>query len=218
MKVVVTYVFPMVNALKHQALARRFHHSLHAFDPGLPYELHVCTTGGVPTLADVACLPGLRADRWQATDNFGWDIGAFQWAAAHLECDLLVCLGAYVHAYKDGWLKRMADAYLEHGPGLYGCWGYRFPNWHIRTTAFWCAPQLLDSYPDIIGTSRSDRYGFEHGDKSFTRHVLDAGLPVSVVTWREIMDHPHWDKGGPGLGECLLMDQFTHKEREWDSR
>jgi hypothetical protein len=131
-------------------------------------------------------------------------------AADTLHCDLLVCLGAPVHFHRSGWLDRMVDAYLHNGPALYGCACYLSPNWHVRTTVFFCPPQLIQSYPLIIGSTRESRYGFEHGPKSFTRHVLSAGLPCLMVTWSGIFPFEQWEGHAPGPRDILVWDQHVH--------
>jgi hypothetical protein len=105
----------------------------------------------------------------------------------------------------------MVAAFLDHGPALFGCWGYLYPNWHIRTTAFWMPPQLLQTYPLGISSNRSSRYEFEHGQRSFTRHVMSAGLGCIMVTNTGCYQFADWQNHAPGVEDSLVLDQHTHR-------
>lgn len=209
MKVSVCYTFPMVNHRIYYALAQRFAETYRQFPAGYPHELNVICNGGPPSETDQKVFNGLPA-QFRPRDNGGWDIGGYQWAAETIPCDLMVCLGAPAHFYQANWLERMVDVFIAEGPHLYGCWGYQSPDSHIRTTVFWCHPALIRSYPYLIGSHRASRYGFEHGRESITRWVLKAGLRALVVSFTGIWDHP-WTGAKFGLGDCLCLDQFTHR-------
>ena len=207
MNVAVAYVYPLVNRQIYFPLAKRFAESWKQF-PGA--HLHLLCNGDSPTPLELRPFEGIDYAT-HTCSNWGWDIGAFQWAASHLPCDLLICLGAPVHFHKPGWLASMLDAYINHGPGLFGCWAYLSPNWHVRTTAFWCPPQLINSYPYQIASSRESRYDFEHGEHSFTRHVLAAGFPCMMVTGKGCFPFDQWHDHAPGVEDSLVLDQHTHK-------
>jgi len=210
MKVAVVYCYPLVRPSLYFPLAQRFARTWQTFPPGTDHELHViCNgTGMLQKNRDLDPFE-LIPCQFHPHDNIGWDIGAYQWAAENIKCDLLVCLGAPIHFHRAGWLKRMVEAYVENGPHLYGCWAYLAPNWHVRTTVFWLHPELLRSYPDIVGSGRQSRYEFEHGNKSLTRHVLKAGLECLMVTWDKIFPFSTWKRTAPGPADSLVHDQFT---------
>lgn len=212
MRIAVVYVYPMVNMRTYFPLARRFAETYLSYPAGADHELHVICNGSEPSDYERQAFAGVPLARLHVRSNFGWDIGAFQWAAENLPCDLLVCLGANVHFHRAGWLARMENAYLENGPALYGCWAYLSPNWHVRTTCFWLPPQLLQSYPELIGTGRRDRYRFEHGNSSLTRHALKYGFPAIMVSWDGCFPFEDWGEHAPGPHESLVHDQFTHAE------
>lgn len=134
--------------------------------------------------------------RFMHHNNYGKDIGAYQFAADQMECDLMVCLGAPIHFHKAGWLDRIIMAYLENGPSVYGPWGFSTPRPHLRTTAFWLPPEFLNSYPRRVGDA--DRYGFEHGGESITLWVKKLGYEPMMVTW----------------GGCYKMEEWHHIDRE----
>lgn len=209
MKVAVVYCYPLVDINKHFAFAKRFAETWARFPPTEPHELHIVCNGASPSPNDLYPFRNL-AYQPHARDNFGWDIGAFQWAGEHIPCDLMVCLGAPVHFYRPGWLERIVESYLENGPGFYGCWAYTCPL-HIRTTAFWLPPQLLNAYPNVIGSKRSDRYEFEHGGLSMTRFTKTAGLECYMVTTTHIFAFDQWENNCPGLENSLFYDQHIHR-------
>lgn len=209
MKIAVVYCYPLLKMRTYFPLAQRFASTYAKFPAGIEHDLHIGCNGIASHELDKTPFAGVKC-QFHLRDNSGWDIGLFQWAAEHIPCDLLVCLGAPVHFYREGWLKRMADAFVDNGPNLYGCFGYTFPL-HIRTTVFWCHPDLLNSYPYIIGSTRKTRYEFEHGGESFTRWVINAKLEAMIVSWNEVWPQPDWGKAKMGIGDCLCLDQFTHR-------
>lgn len=201
------YVYPMVKTSVYFPLAKRFADSWRQF-PG--ENLHLLCNGAQPRALDLRPFGDL-AHTAHGCSNLGWDIGAFQWAAENIPCDLLVCLGAPVHLHHPAWLDLMRDAYINHGPGLYGCWAYLSPDWHVRTTCFWLPPELLKAYPNSIGSSRASRYDFEHGPHSLTRFVLSAGLPCVMVTRKGAFPFDQWADHAPGLEDSLVWDQHIHR-------
>jgi len=206
MKIAVVYCYPLVKRPTYLPLAYRFARTWQRF-PG--HSLHVVFNGWKPQPVESAPFDGMDYEP-HVHNNFGWDIGAFQMAAETIPCDLLVCLGAPVHFHVPGWLDRMGDAYVQHGPGLYGCWAYLSPNWHVRTTVIFCPPEIIQSYPNQIGSSKASRYDFEHGPNSLTRHVLSAGLPCIMVTWKGCFPFDQWNDHAPGPADSLVWDQHTH--------
>lgn len=209
MKVAVIYCYPMVNARVYYPLAKRFVETWQRFPPGAEHQLYVGCNGSPIGKLEAQMFSPLQPE-FVVRDNSGWDIGLYQYAAEHIASDLMVCLGAPVHFYRAGWLERMVDAYIENGPGLYGCSAYLAPL-HVRTTAFWCPPQILQSYPLIIGSARASRYDFEHGRQSITRHVANSGLPCLMVTWTGTYPQPEWNGNAPGHNEILVRDQHIHQ-------
>lgn len=212
MNVAIVYVYPMSKLATYYPAAQRFAETWRRFPPGSePYSLHVIGNGSPVPDQHRRLFDGIPGCTFLAWNNLGWDIGAFQYAAASIPCDLLICFGSHVHFHRPGWLDRMVQVFLEHGPALYGCWAYLSPNWHVRTTAFWMQPILLNSYPDQVGSSKKSRYTFEHGDKSFTRHILSAGLECLMVTWDGVFPFSQWHAHAPGVDNSLVLDQHTHR-------
>jgi len=140
-------------------------------------------------------------------DNSGKDIGAYQVAADMIDCDLMVCLGAPLHFERAGWLDQIVRAYEEYGPTVYGPWGVQVPRPHLRTTAFWLPPELLNSYPFRIDNTH--RYEFEHGASSIVLWAKAHGFEPLMVTWKGVYKMEEWQP--ISREESLLIDQ--HIER-----
>jgi hypothetical protein len=209
MKVAVAYCYPLLQVRKYFPAAKLFAETFQKFPPEHEHELYVLCNGREPSSNEKAVFNSLPAIFMQY-DNSGWDIGAFQRCADIVVCDLRVCLGAHVHFYRSGWLSKMVDSLLDNGPGLFGCAAYLNPDWHVRTTSFWCPPELVRSYPSYVGSSRASRYEFEHGPTSFTRHVLKLGFPCTVVTWKGCFPFDQWHEHAPDRNSILVRDQHIH--------
>ena len=204
MRVVVAYVFPNLKPNTYQPMARRFVETYLAHPPGeFSHEILVLVNGPSLTRQQKELFMPLPVE-FLNHDNSGRDLGAYLRAAKTIECDLLICLGAPLHFWKGGWLDRIVDVYVAHGPGLYGCWGFKQPYVHLRTTAFWLPPELLASYPHRIDDYH--RYEFERSrQRSLAAWTIENGLPVSVVGWQSVNYHPEFDSLPPQ--EFLMLDQ-----------
>ena len=211
MNVAVIYIYPQVQVGKYFPLAKRFAETWKQNPPGAsPHTLHVIGNGGIIPPIERVPFDGIPCE-FRAYSNIGWDIGAYQWAAETIPCDLLVCLGAPAHFHHPGWLDRMVEAYVTNGPALYGCWAYLSPNWHVRTTVFWIPPAILKGYPNNVGGSRSMRYEFEHGANSLTRYAIRCGFECIMVTMKGCFPFNQWEANAPGVEESLILDQHTHR-------
>ncbi len=208
LKIAIIYVYPDMLTETYGPLARRFVNSYMQHPPGeRDHDIHVVINYGqeggnyTQTFRPLSC-------QYTMHNNRGKDIGAFQVMAKKLlDYDLMVCLGANIHFIKAGWLDRIANAYEENGPGLYGCWAFHQPAVHIRTTAFWCSPQLLDSYPYVV--HNDSRYEFEHGQKSIVNHVTNIGFNSFQVTWGGCYPIESWHH--VPNDQCLFLDQFCDR-------
>lgn len=205
MRIAIVYIFPQVDLPLYGRLARRFADTYMANPPGtVDHSLYVVANGGEPNKTLKALIAPLPVT-WIAHNNFGKDIGAFQLASRMIDCDLLVCLGANVFFHRPGWLDIIAKEYENNGPGLYGAWAFHQPMAHIRTTAFWMPPEILNSYP--IWVDNGHRYEFEHGYGSILQHVKNMGYPTLMVTRRGAFGEPNWHH--VELDDCLFLDQHA---------
>lgn len=193
MNVTVVYVYP-VNAVEYHDWALRFLDSYHRFPPGFAHSTVVVLNDGKVT-PEIQCLfaslPGLV---FLERDNSGYDIGAFIAAAKQYTADLIVCFGSHAYFWRQDWLARMVQARLKHGPGVYGANTSFQEMPHLNTTAFWCDPGLLASYPWPV-VSKQGRYSFEQDkrrpDRPFWVFVYSLGKPALFVTWDG--EYEWWD-------------------------
>ena len=96
-------------------------------------------------------------------------------------------LGTSTYFKGVGWLLRMAAAFSRHGNAQYGVMGNQGDERcgvkpHIRTTAFWMKPDMMNKYPVRIRES-AQRYQAEHGQNCFSEWFKNQGLSNWIVTW-----------------------------------
>lgn len=203
MKIVIVYIYAVVAGRHFENYAMRFLESYHAFPPGVEHDT-VVVLNGIKKNSESTCmfssLPNLM---FLEHDNSGYDIGGFQLAARTIPCDMIVFFGASTFFQRQGWLFRMRSAFVNHGNAQYGAMGNRGDQavkvWpHIRTTAFWMAPTLMNSYPHIV-TRGEERHPFEHGQNCFTNWVKRQGLLSYVVTWTSELLWKDWDSDPNGF-------------------
>jgi len=136
-------------------------------------------------------------------DNSGWDIGAFQAYSKTSKADFVLLFGSSSYARKNNWALPMITAFKTYGPNaIYGVTanlGNRDGvSPHLRTTAFWCTPELFNRYPTRV-TKPEDRYPFEHGQQSMTVWAWSQGYQVYVVETENVFAYPDWDNGPEGF-------------------
>ncbi len=219
MKISCVYAYPPNAGIQYPLYALRFVRSYFSFRPGIEHQTVIVLSGALVTPEHVSLFSELPDAEFICHNNSGWDIGAFQLAALPARpCDMMVFFGASTTFRREGWLKRMADAWEANGPALYGASGHHgnaswgiFP--HIRTTAFWCSPDLMNEYPIRI-VRPEQRYPFEHGQISFTLWANDHGAKPWVVGWNDArplelhdVNSNHYRPDDPA--ELLAWDRWT---------
>lgn len=189
----VTLVYVYVpNRLEYQGMAVRFMETYIKHPAGYPHESLVVSNGPADNKMKWI-FAKLTEPAYLMHDNSGLDIGAYIAAAKMVTTDIIVLCGSNTYFKKAGWLKRLVEAWQEHGPGLYGAFASFEVAPHLNTTLLACAPDLLRRYPFKVVT-KDDRYSFEHLDKAFWRMVHNDGYPVKLVTWNEALDWQDWRK------------------------
>lgn len=216
LKVAVVYVWP-AGGVHWDQNAIMFAASYAVNPPGYPHDLYIVTNGSIDDGKLKQTFDGIPHKLF-SHDNSGWDIGAFQHAAASIPCDLMVFFGNTAYIKRPGWLDRMISAYLKFGPGLYGTMGHRGDHRfdvapHIRTTGFWMPRDLFNAYPFKV-TRKEQRYQFEHGPNCLTSWVCQMGLKVWVVTWTGEFGMAQWDSIPNGYhrgdqSDLLAGDRMT---------
>lgn len=165
----------------------RFIDSYHRNPPGTKHET-VIVLNGTGTTVELSCMfSSFPKCCFLEHDNSGYDIGAFQFAARTFPCDMMVFFGASTFYLRPSWLARMESVYKKYGIAQYGAMGSgaepSYNVWpHIRTTAFWMPPQLMNEYPKRV-ISASDRHPFEHGNNCLTEWLRKRGVLSWEVTW-----------------------------------
>lgn len=139
------------------------------------------------------------------------DLAAYGQAARRLAHEQVCFLNSYSVILADGWLGRLADALREPDVGLVGAsaswesqaewlrggarhWPQqlarlprarrdypRFPNPHIRTTAFMLARLALVEMGLERAADKRATYLLESGRRSITRRIQEQGLCAAVV-------------------------------------
>lgn len=219
--IVIVYIFAMGGADGYRDKAQQFVETYLKNPPGLTHDtLIVCN--GVPPNADaIALFNHLPNVKFLERDDSGWDIGGYQHAARTVNCDMMVFFGGHTYFRKPNWLVRMWEVFAQHGDTLYGCTGNQgdqrvevYP--HVRTTAFWCSPALLNAYPYQVTTQGGggQRYAFEHGKNCLSNWIKQQGREVWIVTFEGIYPVQVCDSAPGGyhqnLQENLLVgDRLT---------
>lgn len=207
------------------ACAERFARTYREFPPGIAHQLYVvCCNGPRPahcesTFADLN--PEYREDQGQTFDNV-----VHVRLGSQLAENFVVGTSSRVYFAKAGWLRRLAEVREQCGDGLFGAfgsyehcplWQSRFtggnPNPHLRSVFYGTSPALLRAYP-WPPQDRKSAYGFECGDHSFTRWIMNQNLPCLLVTWDGVYEFEDWRKP-PNIfrrgdqSNCLVRDKHS---------
>lgn len=191
MKICVVYNYPSANfGPAHARLAERFVTTYRENPPLMDHMMIVVSNGGPPNGQAVSQFSFIEGTKFLSRENVGMDIGSYQFAAQRVICDLMVFFGGGTYFRGPGWLRRMVEVYEKLGPGLFGCTGNqgdrRVNVWpHVRTTAFWCSPKLINEHPFRV-TDNSQRYNWEHGEQCITSYALSKSKPVYIVGFNGI--------------------------------
>lgn len=174
--------------------ACRFVACYHEFPPGEPHTLTVIASGGLPGARARVLFETIPGVRYVVTDDVGWDVGSFITASKSSEADCGFYVGGCGYWRRPGVLARLAEAWRQFGPGIYGTLATFEMSPHINTSGFLAPPQLVASYPWPV-TDRDSRYAFEWGrERALWRLARAKGMPVKLVTWDGIYDPPRWRK------------------------
>lgn len=195
----------------------RFVDTYHRYPPGIEHDTLVCCNGGIlPTSVGLILSP-LNPMFLIRKNDGGWDVSAYIDVARHHASgyDAIVCLGESVYFHRPDWLLRLAEAWDEHGPGMYGPFASHIVRAHMNTTAFACAPDLLANYRWPV-RSHKDRYEFEHGIHALWRGIHARRKPVFLVTFDGEYAPGHW-RDPPDIlwrgdqSNCLMLCNHTDR-------
>lgn len=223
-RVAIVYVH-VVDSPHYQELSKRFVRTYQQFPPGHDHKTVIVCNGGNRTASTDLLFEPLPNRVMMQHDNSGRDIGAFQMAALKVPCDLMVFFGGSTYFRRSsGWLARMVESYRKHGPTLYGSTGHTgtpqlhvYP--HIRTTAFWMPPALMNAYPHRVRHD-NQRYPFEHGRDCLTDWIARNGMVPLIVGWHGEYPWEQWasvpngyhngDQSNVLVGDRLTEPPYWH--------
>jgi hypothetical protein len=218
LNVVVAYIC-VTRGQRTLEYAKRFSETWQQFPPGYPCQLWVLCNGGplAPNIA--AAFDRLDARFFPRPNDQGFDISAYQQAAATLTgpTDFLVCLGESNYFHREGWLLRLVEARLEYGPGMYGPFSTNSVRTHLHTTAFGIDPKFLRMYPPI--TNHAERYEAEHGAGCLWHRLGVMGGRAWLVTWDGCWEPQDWRKPENIIwrerqDNCLMYCNHTDRHRD----
>lgn len=203
MKVTMVYVFWDVGS------AQRFAGTFQQCPPEHDHLLIVVNNASYPEQLVEDVMGNIPFIQF-AGDNRFKDLSAFADVAESVDTEAILCFGCYAFFRRSGWLKRMAEAWDQNGPRLYGTLCSYDVRPHVRTTGFWCPPKLIRSYPFDLG----NRYHFEHGHTSFTWWAEQNDMNPLLVTWAGVYPKNQWMQAPDSyhIGNqmnCLIFDKHT---------
>lgn len=195
MTVAIVYIFPANAGEQYTQHAIRFIQSYIANPPGIAHE-SIIVLNGASRCTEIECLfSSLQNVRILEHDNSGYDIGAYQKAAAEVPADLMMFFGSTAYLKRPGWLLRMLQARMKHGDTLYGTHGNRGAGGvqpHVRTTGFAISTSLLNQYPHRA-TRPEHRYEWEHGTTCLCSWIKKRGLIPWIVAGDGDYQWEQWD-------------------------
>jgi len=232
----------VLNGAAHAARPRSGKTSLRTSRKG-----HACDASAALTRKDLLTeLAGIE-HRLLVLDRPVLDLAAYGLAARMLENQRLCFLNSYSVVLVDNWLSLLSRPLEEPSVGLAGAtaswesqaewvrgraryWPYqlatlrgarrdypRFPNPHIRTTAFAIEREILLGMGLERATDKRSTYLLESGHDSLTRQVQTSGLRV-VITGRDgnIYEADRWGAAGTyRSGEQKNLLVADRRTRDW---
>lgn len=126
-------------------------------------------------------------------EDLNFDVGSYITAARSSRAEYVFFLNSSSQILTPNWLKKFYVAYQNDNIGLVGAtgsaekldhfWFLNFPNYHVRTNAFFIKNDLfkdvtkdLHSFP-----TKNSVWKFESGRRSFTNKILNKNLECVIV-------------------------------------
>ena len=191
-----SFVYLDIRKPNFEVFTRRFVETYTAHPSGAEHQLIVGAVGQDLDESRRKLFDSLKC-RFVELPADGWGITCFQKIAANLDSDFAVFCEAKTYFHRAGWLKKLVEARMSFGEGLYGGSGHSLECVpHLRTALFGCHPKALSSFRPI--TTREEAGHFEHGKdnitdafKSSTHSVMWDGVvhyPFKVITKNNFRD------------------------------
>lgn len=207
MKISVIYCYPNIGNQHYDNCAKRFTSAYLRHPPGqIDHDLYVVVNGPEINKNQEGLFSPL-VPNFIYHNNSGRDVGAHRMASRNVPADLMIFLGSPVWPARAGWLDMIYDAFINHGPALYGAFCFHQPAIHVRTTCYWSTPEIINSH--TLPVDDGLRYEWEHGSRSITRHCIKLGFPVLQVTWRGVFRQDQWHHVEEK--DVLFFDQHTER-------
>lgn len=185
---------------------------------GAEHRIVVICNGGELAPRKKAFFDELDCEFFERSNDQGYDLSGYQDLAERLivknEADFIVCFGESVFFHRPGWLAKLVEARIEHGPGMYGCFSSHYIRAHLNTTAFATDARLLAKYPRIINFRQ--RYEFEHGGHCYWKRLIAGKNTAAFVTWDGVWMLGEWRKPDNILAKGTqrnLLCLCNHTER-----
>ena len=208
-------------ARRHEGAAvfRRFIESYRNFADDTPHDLLIIFKG-FPTRSS-------REEYYRVLDNvtfielkksdIGFDIGSFRKASEHFSYSHYLFLNSFCRILCENYLTKLLNC-LSTAPraglvGPSGSWeqgcSSAFPNYHIRTSAFFIGRDVLTRVRWPVVITKYDAYQFEHGRKGLSRQIVRLGLKLYVVRadgrWCGEAEWPYSSSFRSGEQEQLMV-------------
>lgn len=223
MKIAVCYV-AVTHGPKTYEFCNRFVRSYWAFPPGVDHDTVILCNGGPLPQGTAELFGGMRLIFYPRRNDGSHDLGAYRDVSSKLgdRYDAMLYLGESVYFHREGWLRRLAEAWQKHGPGMYGIWGSHVFNAHLQTTGFLCAPKFVAEWSEPL-SSKMERYVFEHGTRALWRRLHNRKVPVMLVTWDGEWAPRQWRKPANILwrgdqSNCLMFCNHTDRYAASDEK
>lgn len=126
-------------------------------------------------------------------EDLNFDIGSYITVARSSKAEYIFFLNSSSRILTPDWLKKFYVAYQNDNIGLVGAtgsaekldhfWFLNFPNYHVRTNAFFIKNDLFkDVTKDLYSfPTKNSVWKFESGRKSFTRKILKKKMECVIV-------------------------------------
>lgn len=195
MKITLVYCYPLNGKNNFAPYAHEFVASYQRNPPGLEHDTLIVCNGEPASDTSKALFNPLPSVSFIDHDNSGWDIGAFQLAAQKSDAHFMIFCGSHTYFRKPGWMIRMKEVFDQFGDALYGSTGNQGDpscgvSPHVRTTGFWCTPEMMRQYPLKVTQpgAGGQRYEMEHGANCMTTWVIRSMRQALVVGWDCVQD------------------------------
>lgn len=199
MKVTCVYPVPLDSPVVWAEFApfvRRFARTWGEFPPLVPCNLMLVANNYDPTGAAREIFKDMAVE-WVRYDGAGCDAGSWQ-LAANLTTGFMVNFTSRCYFHREGWLKRLVEARMLSGPGLYGTSAsHEGGRWHACLRAWGIDAEDFREYPVKLDTR----------DKGVAFEVGNGDDPGSLTKWMAVRKR---------LPQIVYFDS-SHGQLTWDS-